>query len=123
MFVYRLDAPNDSEGARLYGGRWNRPGTPVIYTSATRALAALEVIVHYGAIPEDYRIVVIELPESLAVENVSLDDLPYCWVIDPGKGSAWEYHSDGEPTKLPANGALRAGDLSVPLTELFAVLK
>jgi hypothetical protein len=49
--------------------------------------------------------------------------VPYCWVIDPGKGSAWEYHKGGEPTKLPANGALRAGDLSVPLTELFAVLK
>jgi RES domain-containing protein len=33
----------DGEGARLYGGRWNSPGVPVIYTSATASLAVLEV--------------------------------------------------------------------------------
>jgi Uma2 family endonuclease len=49
--------------------------------------------------------------------------VPYCWVIDPDKGSAWEYHKDGEPTKVVSNGTLRAGDLSVSLTELFAGLK
>ncbi len=80
MFVYRLAswlyAPTNSEGARQYGGRWNRPGTPVIYASGSISLAALEVIVHNGAIPADYRIVIIELPESLAIESVELKDLP-----------------------------------------------
>ena len=33
----------DGEGARLYGGRWNSPGAPAIYTSATASLAVLEV--------------------------------------------------------------------------------
>ena len=55
MFVYRVAsrryAADNSEGARLNGGRWNNPGTPVIYTSASRSLAALEVIVNNGAIP------------------------------------------------------------------------
>jgi RES domain-containing protein len=38
----------DGEGARVEGGRWNLPGTPVVYTSQSAALAALELLVHLG---------------------------------------------------------------------------
>ena len=38
----------DGEGARLYGGRWNSKGTPMVYTSSSLALAALEMLVHLG---------------------------------------------------------------------------
>lgn len=34
------------EGARLFGGRWNSPGTSAVYTSESIALAALEICVH-----------------------------------------------------------------------------
>ncbi|HKJ64371.1 MAG TPA: RES family NAD+ phosphorylase [Desulfopila sp.] len=34
------------EGARLYGGRWNRQGVPLVYTSDSLALACLEILVH-----------------------------------------------------------------------------
>jgi RES domain-containing protein len=99
MFVYRVAsrqyAADNSEGARLYGGRWNNPGTPVIYTSASRSLAALEVIVNNGAIPVDYRLVVIQLPDSLSIESVAVEDLAGGWLAgDAGtetadRGSAW----------------------------------
>ena len=36
----------DGEGARLYGGRWNPAGLPVVYLADSRALAALETLVH-----------------------------------------------------------------------------
>ena len=46
--------------------------------------------------------------------------VPFCWVIDPVKRTAWEYHSAGEPVRVAS--ALRAGQLSVSLVELFSVL-
>ena len=45
----RADAVLSGEGARLYGGRWNPPGKPVVYASASRALAVLEAFVHFAA--------------------------------------------------------------------------
>ncbi len=50
--VYRLvdeafaDTAFTGEGARLYGGRWNSPGTAVVYTAASLSLAQLELLVH-----------------------------------------------------------------------------
>ena len=38
----------DGEGARQFGGRWNSPGVPIIYTSSSMSLAALEMLVHLG---------------------------------------------------------------------------
>jgi RES domain-containing protein len=48
MLVYRIAraaySALDGEGARRSGGRWNSPGTPVVYTAGSRALAVLEVL-------------------------------------------------------------------------------
>jgi Uma2 family endonuclease len=46
--------------------------------------------------------------------------VPYCWLIDPVKRTAWEYHSGGEPVR--ADRTLNAGALSVDLDMLFADL-
>lgn len=37
--------------ARLFGGRWNRKGVPVIYCASTTPLAALEVLAHSAGLP------------------------------------------------------------------------
>ena len=44
--------------------------------------------------------------------------VPFCWVIDPIKRTAWEYHSGGEPVRV--TGALSAGEHSIGLNELFS---
>ena len=41
----------------------------------------------------------------------------YCWIIDPVKKLAWEYHRDS-PVQLIDSG-LKAGDIAVSLSELF----
>jgi Uma2 family endonuclease len=46
--------------------------------------------------------------------------VPFCWVIDPEKRTAWQYHSGGEPEHAERGGTLTAGELSVHLEELFA---
>ena len=46
--------------------------------------------------------------------------VPFCWVIDPEKQTGWQYHSGGEPERLDRSGTLTAGELKVPLEELFA---
>jgi RES domain-containing protein len=65
--VYRLvnarhtrDAVS-GEGARLYGGRWNPPGFPVIYTSHSRALAVLETFVHLALEARELHFLLYEL--------------------------------------------------------------
>jgi Uma2 family endonuclease len=46
--------------------------------------------------------------------------VPYCWVADPVKRTAWEYHSASEPAR--ATVTLHAGELSVNLEEMFSAL-
>jgi Uma2 family endonuclease len=46
--------------------------------------------------------------------------VPFCWIIDPVKRTAWEYHSASEPARETLT--LRAGELSVNLEELFSAL-
>ena len=53
----------DGEGARLYGGRWNSSGHPVLYTARTLSQAALEVLVHID--PED-------VPDDLFATGVEI---------------------------------------------------
>ena len=80
MRVYRVCSakyPNlDGEGARLFGGRWNSPGVPVVYTSSSLALAVVETRVHLRIPPIDYIRLTIEIPDAafhpVEISNASL---------------------------------------------------
>lgn len=76
MRIWRLAQPRyapdlEGEGARLFGGRWNSAGAPVIYTSDSLALAALEVLVHLPQIERHkermprYIAIGVDVPDSL----------------------------------------------------------
>jgi RES domain-containing protein len=73
------------EGARLYGGRWNSPGRPLVYAAEHAALAALEILVH--GIPEQllaqaYCLIEATFDHAL-VEELPTKDLPRDWASDP----------------------------------------
>jgi RES domain-containing protein len=69
------------EGARLYGGRWNRQGLRVVYASPSLALAAIETFVHLepNLRPDDLVSIAAELPDDLAVDRLDLNSLPRKW--------------------------------------------
>lgn len=71
------------EGAAKTGGRWNSRGMLVIYTSASKALAALETLVHLNP-PVSFKYVAfrLEFDEKL-VEQVALKALPADWQVEP----------------------------------------
>ena len=86
MIVYRLcrkDYANDlsGRGAEINGGRWNSKGVAAIYTASSRALCAIEIVVHVpaGIIPTDYFMVTISIPDSEVTDTISLKSLPANW--------------------------------------------
>lgn len=85
MLVWRLQRSVHSaltgEGARLYGGRWNSPGRPVVYTSDSLALSVLEMLVHLDSdlVPADYASYVIHIPDDVPTVEVVRGDLPDGW--------------------------------------------
>ena len=68
-------------GARIYGGRWNHQGYPVVYASGSRSLAALEFLVHVSMAlaPENLSILEINIIESVEIESVNESQLPLNW--------------------------------------------
>lgn len=74
----RIHTVFDGEGSRLFGGRWSPPGVPVVYTSATASLAALEYFVHLAPAqaPDDLVLIAADLPKGLEATVVELGRLP-----------------------------------------------
>lgn len=98
--VWRIatDAPDytaddlSGKGAEITGGRWNRPGMPMVYCASNIALAALETVVHLnaGTLPLNRMLVRIDIPEDLWAARTNGDPglLPLGWdVLPAGKVS------------------------------------
>jgi RES domain-containing protein len=80
----------------MYGGRWNSPGTRVVYTAESQSLAVLEMLVHLDSaeILTTYVLLEIEIDASRIV-TLDKAKLPKNWRTDPvpekvqALGDAW----------------------------------
>ncbi len=72
------------EGAREFGGRWNNPGTAMVYTAESQSLAALEMLVHLDSpeLLQKYVLIGVEIDDEL-VTQLDMSRLPRNWRDDP----------------------------------------
>lgn len=90
MDVFRLTQSKhgktlSGKGAALGGGRWNSPGTEMIYTAANRSLAMAEVAVHFSlaTLPTGYMMMKIHIPDTIPFAQVDIENLPRDWNVFP----------------------------------------
>jgi RES domain-containing protein len=86
MEVFRLSKSRYAStlsgiGASIKGGRWNSPGTEIIYTASNRSLAMAEVAVHLtlATLPSDYMMVKIFIPHDKSIKTVQVKDITDYW--------------------------------------------
>ncbi|MCE3605400.1 RES family NAD+ phosphorylase [Massilia sp. P8910] len=97
-------------GAKLSGGRWNSPGTPMIYCATTIALATLETVVYLGtgSLPLNRFLVRIDIPDSVWAARSVLDPLPGGWDAVPAgltsraAGDAWAASASSALLMVPS---------------------
>jgi len=88
MRVYRITGRKHAsditgKGAALYGGRWNKKGSPVVYTGGNMEIALLETLVH---IPQmlipDLDMLTLKIPDS-SITEIHKNQLPDNWFDYP----------------------------------------
>jgi RES domain-containing protein len=89
MIIYRLAIESFKDdlsgtGAKLYGGRWNSAGIPVLYTTENISLAVLEILVRtdISALPPAYHLVKLEVPDTMVPTIISKAKLKKEWKGD-----------------------------------------
>ena len=77
-------------GAKISGGRWNRPGSPLLYCASNISLAVLETFIHLGAggLPLNRYLVELAIPDAVWQRAITLQAPPVGWdAIPTGKVS------------------------------------
>ncbi|HVH27206.1 MAG TPA: RES family NAD+ phosphorylase [Vicinamibacterales bacterium] len=89
MRVWRIASAEfaafDGEGGRRYGSRWTPRGLPVVFTSATLSLAALERFVNADTDlePNNLLAIAVDIDVRVAIDTVVVGDLPPDWRTYP----------------------------------------
>ena len=99
----------DGEGARLYGGRWNSVGVPMVYASQHLSLAALEIRVHIErtSMARPYKCFAFHFDESL-LRKFPTEELPKNWRELPAPpsvqalGDAWARQGQSALLAVPS---------------------
>ncbi|MCP5516483.1 MAG: RES domain-containing protein [Verrucomicrobiales bacterium] len=96
------------EGAAQAGGRWNSRNVAVVYASDSKALAALETLVHLNP-PVMFQYVVFQVGfEASLIEDVPVRGLPADWRGEPpgagtrGIGDAWAREARSAVLAVPS---------------------
>ena len=98
------------EGARLYPGRWNHKGIPMVYTADSVALAVLEILVNLddpALLSREYTHFSILFHKNLC-KQLEPEDLPVDWAADPcprstrNIGSAWIESGESVILRVPS---------------------
>ncbi len=113
MLVYRITGKQHAKdisgtGSAMYGGRWNRRGTPVLYTGESKEIALLETIVHTPPmlIPA-LDILTLEIPDD-SISEIRCDHLPKNWTDYPAPsilaelGENWVRDAKSVALKVPS---------------------
>lgn len=84
MLLYRITKAIYADKLVASGleNRWNSNGKFVIYAASSAALACLENVVHTSGMllyTQQYRLVIIEVPDKINPTAISLKDLPANW--------------------------------------------
>ncbi len=83
MIVYRISGNKYAHdikgiGAAIYGGRWNKKGSPALYTGESIEIALLEMLVHTPPmLAPKLDLLKIEIPDSITAIKAS--SLPTNW--------------------------------------------
>ena len=93
MLIYRICRAEFATNLNASGfaGRWNMDGQWVIYASATRSLAALELLANRSGsgLSSPYRVMAIDVP-STSIRIVSTEMLSSNWRLFSGYGRLQE---------------------------------
>jgi len=83
MLVYRITLAKYAQGLLASGraARWNSNDHEMIYTSSSQSLVCLENVVHRSqiGISDHFRVLTIEIPESITIGSLDLTQLPEQW--------------------------------------------
>ena len=73
------------EGARLYGGRWNKKGYSMVYFSESLSLALLEILVHmdFKYLTPDFGYLEVELQDTFFAPRLQVKKLNTTWRNNP----------------------------------------
>ncbi|XOL41476.1 hypothetical protein KCTC32420_01861 [Aequorivita nionensis] len=120
------------EGARLFGGRWNKVGDVMLYFSQNLSLSLLEIIVHveYAKLPLDYSFLEVEIPDS-SIKNIqSIDFIEPKWSTEAAVnqlqmlGSNWLKRKESLAMRVPSAVMHQENNILInPLHKDIAKLK
>lgn len=90
MYLYRVVRNKylydlSGTGSKLFGGRWNSPGIPALYTSASKSLAVLESLTNTppAILQKDFSILILEIAGKVLTDEFYEKDLPKNWKVYP----------------------------------------